>query len=290
MNNDDSEQSAIYAADALIRRGIPPEDPRFQTAVEAYGTEIIDQYLERASAYMSDQHVEGFKQHDGVEQDGPNYPAAATAFGNMFSLFPTAQEPTTIEEPAVEAGMFEIEALEWHDLIEDGYNTATEHGALVDKYDEMNENGERRPAQRILKDSGWDEVRRYLHIVEDNLVDEAISKERNLPSYAEEKTEFYKYHTAANESDPETIDDKTKQEYREKAANHAEQALRGLYGQFVHPDNTETWNALDHLYRSAIQTHDEHGPMEHAVNRITMQTFHRIVLYHRIQNAFRDSQ
>lgn len=293
----------------FLREQVIPEDSQFQESAdhfeEEYNADVkelfFDEYANRVSRHMAGMHVEAFKQHDKAENEG--YFLGARAFGELFSFFPAGQKPyrtsaaerDDVETPGEHAGMHEILALEWHDLIDNGYEEAKDKGALVDGYRGMNKDGTPRPTEEIFNDPGWeDKVKPAFEKVEAYLVPDDVAEERDLPSYAEEKKEFYKYDTAARESDPETIDEETKKQYMQNAIHHARQALRGLYGQFVDPDDTETWSKLDELYEIAVKTHNyhskhtDHAATEHVQNRETMYKFHRTIMDKRIEDAIGD--
>lgn len=238
-----------------IEHGVSVYDEQFAQQRERFGEAFVHEYLSEVATHMAVHIVRAFEEHDRKR-----YQRCARSFGTVYVfLF-----PVTVRA-AQTAGTSYALALKHHDVIEDGIDAVAIHEPIISGYAEGSDRIPPR-AQEILDHPYWNVVLLCFEMVANTL---------GLPhTYAEEQTEFFRYHTAAQEA----LDRRwaMNRHLGSLAMNHARRAQRAKFGEFI--DDEAVLDEIAERYLAAVQSHDAHTRAEQEANIERMTVLYDQVL------------
>jgi len=231
----------VAAVQRDIDHGVSVYDAAFRRQRGQFGEAFVAEYLSEVATHMAVQVVRAFEAHDRKQ-----YARCGGAFGEVYTfLFPVTPAR------AHAAGSGYALALKQHDVIEDGVDAVARGTPITSDY--VADGALPRRARTILHHPYWNAVLCGFELVADAL---------KLPHrYAEEQTEFFRYHTAAHEARaPPAVD----RELGAAAMQHARQAQMAKFGVFI--DDQETLETIARVYLAAVRSHDAHTPADQDAN------------------------
>lgn len=238
-----SRDQMVRAVQADIESGVSVYDKRFVQQWDRFGDGFVHEYLSEVATHMAYQIVQAFEEHDRKR-----YQRCARSFGTVYTfLFPVSSRE------AYTAGSSYALALKHHDVIEDGVTAVAAHEPITEDYIEQEAQISLK-AQEILDHPYWNSVLLCFEMVADTL---------GIPhAYAEEQTEFFRYHTAAHEAL-----DRTRAMNRylgPMAMDHARRAQKIKFRKFL--DDEKTVDRIAEQYLAAVRSHDAHTWEEQEAN------------------------
>lgn len=226
------EVAAAKAAEQCIEHDVSVYDETFRDRVDAYGDVFIAEYLDEVPGHMGEAVVDAFKYHD-LKQ----YGKCAEKFAEVYTfLFPVDREEADV------AGNAYAQALYHHDLIEDGVPAVINHPHPTPPKTNM----ETKTRRGILLSNRWKHVEEEFAQLADVL---DISGR-----YALHQTDFFRFHTAANEAADVDHDPELEHTYMK----HAMEAQELKYGTIV--SDADLIGQVAETYLHAVATHDKHEP------------------------------
>lgn len=249
-----SRDRIVRAVEADIECGVSVYDERFAQQRDRFGEVFVHEYLSEVATHMAVQIVRAFEEHDRKR-----YQQCARSFGTVYTfLFPVTPRAAQI------AGASYALALKLHDVIEDGVHAVSPREPIID--DQIGVDT-RRPQRvgAILDHPYWNAVLFCFDLVAGTL---------ELPdAYAEEQTEFFRYHTAAQELSGQS--EPLNGHLGSVAMRHAKRAQKVKFSVFF--DDDDTLETVANVYLAAVRSHDAHTWEEQEANIIRM-----LYLYDRV--------
>lgn len=326
-------ESVAEAVSDYTQDGISIYDTEFVREYERSGEEFLVPYLADVATYMGNRIVRAFELHDGdVDRDGgaeddPHYSACAKAFADVYQrLYPIS------EHVAKEAGFGEARALRYHDRIEDSIDTLRR--SSIDDGEDLDEAEQAYSVDEILDHDRWG-----IDIqgppgrgpYEQGTVAEAfwtVSLSLGLPpEHTAHKTNFYRFHTALNESDDLPVSDgyrsylkesypmrslvadplqagnaltivgrslewmnrsRQAKELEDATAMHASKAVMMEFERFF--DEPEVLETVAETYLNAVRSHDAHTREDQLANRERMTALYLTALTQKVDDLYDVSQ
>lgn len=237
-----SRNEIVRTVQTDIEHGVSVYDEQFAQQQERFGEAFVHEYLSEMATHMAVHIVRAFEEHDRKR-----YQRCARSFGTVYVfLFPVSVRA------AQTAGTSYALALKHHDVIEDGVHAVVTDDPIVNG--SVAGDPAVPPTVRALLDhSYWNAVLLCFELVADAL---------ELPTaYAEAQTEFFRYHTAAQEACNRSEGER--QELREVAMRHARRAQQIKFRGFA---DEGALDAIAKLYLAAVRSHDAHTWEEQEAN------------------------
>jgi hypothetical protein len=233
----------VRAVQAAIESGVSVYDARFAEQRNRFGEAFVHEYLSEVATHMAYHIVRAFEEHDRKR-----YQQCARSFGTVYTfLFPVHPRE------AYTAGSSYALALKQHDVIEDGVTAVTLQEPIIADY--IDEDARIPPkAREILDHQYWNSVL---------LCFEMVAEALGLPhAYAEEQTEFFRYHTAAHEARDRT--QAVSRHLGPMAMEHARRAQKIKFSVFF--DDEAVLDTVVEEYLAAVRSHDAHTREEQEAN------------------------